>query len=1770
MTPLAGQTGVEATWGGTVGVTSFADIATDGASGMLVFGTTSATIDNQGTITTNVTTDGAMALDVYANGDISISNSGEIFAYSAGIYDVTAINTYSSGGDVLIDNLATGTITATAQDGNAIGILSFATSAGTFSNEGAITATSVHGAAIGVLDQAYNGDATVTNSGSITANATYYQGIAVLASSTNGSASVDNSGSITAFGGEDQSFGIQASGLLGSDIANSGTITVHSTAGSITGALASTYEGDASVSNGATGSIFGYTSGTEDLVGMQADSVDGAASVDNAGFIQLIGRVGQSTVIGMAAYSGTGSTIVNNGYLLAGSYSGATIAAIAVAQTGDASITNGVAGYVRSVGVSFDPYSSSTGLIAQALDGNASVANDGRIVSSSIYGDGAGIRALASGGDASVTNTGDVAVAARLFSNALGLSAVSSTGLATVENTGHLSVQNQILLGRVEDINTIRGLQAFSYAGTTVNNSGIVDVGGAWLAKGIIAVATYGDVVVNNSQTGQLLVRGLNAFGIEAQVTYGDFRASVDNAGSIKVIQTGNCYCSATIPAGTGIAATSLNAAGIDVSNSGSIDVTSQHNSYGIRTMNYFFGGDSVVENSGTIDIFSSGLNSVNFGMLSWSTASNASLVNSGDITIEMAAKENTNYFNVDLAVGMRGVAGAPHNSNTITGNNIPDGAGDALVVNSGAITILAAQAAYGMQADGQYQQAVISNSGDIRLVSEGLHSTGTGVFASAPNSRYAEDYSYNSPNNGAIVDNTGDIWVQAQEGARGIRTFSDNESGAYVSNSGDVTTLAAGGFAYGVLATSFNNLLLTGGTPISSDLVISNSGSISAINHAGTNEDDFRGGVKAMGVLATSFTNNLVVENTGDIVAEATAATCDSAAFAYACFSGATVGSAVGILAASGHGHYHGYYAGDITVVNAGTISASVHSSSSTEMKRYGSYYSGGAFAAGILTVGDYGDIDSTNAGIITVSAKGEGYTPEGQTLEGWATTAAGMMASTYGSLDEDVSEIALTNIGSITVSAEAVYADGTALAIGIGAQHDTFYYDGGYYGIFDGESNGEGIITVTNAGSISVVASVTGEGTGAATANGISAVSVATNGAVNIANDGRIQAVATGPGAVYANGVLGSAVSVATVLGEDSVVVVQATGLSGTAIALSLSGDALSGSNAGILQAEFIGGGDTFGARIASTGAVAFSNSGTINATDADLAVGVQLDSLTATTLVNSGTISAFSGGAGIAVRTGDSTDLIQNTGTLNGAVATQAGNDTLDNAVGALWHATGSSDFGAGIDTVTSAGTILLDNAAISLGDAASFDNAFSSSGLIRVSGDNTLDLGAQNAIAFTNSGIIDFRDGAADDILTLNGDFDGNGTINLDVSGLNSGSDLLYVNGNVVSGSTSKINVALMTLPTTKDANIPLVYVSGDSTASSFALGEVRYDPDQSFLTLTYDTELEAAIDPSNAIADVFSLGMKVSGLSDSGTLAATIAPGAQSLLSSQVGTWRQRMGVIDSFRRGGVAMWARLFQDSGVVSPQHSASNFGQDGNFAFDQRNSGTEVGADFALSDEFSLGLLAAKADGRQHLLGEGQGSSRIEGDSVGAYATWISPSGFYLDGSYRRMSFDAKLNTSVGQIRTSGDADAVSLEAGYAWTLGNGLKVEPQLQYTRITVDDIQALPGRLASFQSEGGDSSRVRAGVMFRQGFASGSAVWTPYASINAVREFDGENSFSINDDFSGRTSADGTNALVEAGLNVDIGRLSVFGGANWQDGGALESIVSGQVGMRFAW
>jgi outer membrane autotransporter protein len=292
---------------------------------------------------------------------------------------------------------------------------------------------------------------------------------------------------------------------------------------------------------------------------------------------------------------------------------------------------------------------------------------------------------------------------------------------------------------------------------------------------------------------------------------------------------------------------------------------------------------------------------------------------------------------------------------------------------------------------------------------------------------------------------------------------------------------------------------------------------------------------------------------------------------------------------------------------------------------------------------------------------------------------------------------------------------------------------------------------------------------------------------------------------------------------------------------------------------------------------------------------------------------------------------------------------------------------------------------------------------------------------------------------------------------------------------------------------------------------------------------------------------------------------------QSLVNTQVGTWRQRAGVIEGLGTHGLGLWARAFKDKGSFSPGHDAEDFGQGGNFDWTQKNSGIELGADLALTAAYSLGELVASSQPDSHLDKPGAGSTDIEADTWGVYGTWISPIGFYVDASYRRMSFDVDMDSVAGPIRSRGDADAFNVEAGRAWTLAGGLLIEPQLQYTRTRVDKLSLVTSSGMSFVADGGDSSRARLGVSLRKsvGDADKGWRWSPSATLSAVREFDGDTDYAINGDFHGGTSVKGTSGLVELGLTARHDGWSLSGGLNWQDGGAVDSVVGGQLSVRYS-
>jgi len=191
------------------------------------------------------------------------------------------------------------------------------------------------------------------------------------------------------------------------------------------------------------------------------------------------------------------------------------------------------------------------------------------------------------------------------------------------------------------------------------------------------------------------------------------------------------------------------------------------------------------------------------------------------------------------------------------------------------------------------------------------------------------------------------------------------------------------------------------------------------------------------------------------------------------------------------------------------------------------------------------------------------------------------------------------------------------------------------------------------------------------------------------------------------------------------------------------------------------------------------------------------------------------------------------------------------------------------------------------------------------------------------------------------------------------------------------------------------------------------------------------------------------------------------------------------------------------------------------------------------------------------------------MDGMTWGAYATWYVPQGFYVDLTHRQMAVDVESTSIAGLLQSRAHTTSKSLEAGYEWAVG-GFNIVPQVQYTRTDVEDIRAIAFDRATFEGHGGTSERGRVGVEFNKTFTAGNLRWTPYGSINAIREFDGEMEYTVGTNFFGSTSTEGTSAMAELGLGVQSGGWGFTIGANWADGGAYKSTVSGQANIRFAW
>jgi outer membrane protein OmpA-like peptidoglycan-associated protein len=165
--------------------------------------------------------------------------------------------------------------------------------------------------------------------------------------------------------------------------------------------------------------------------------------------------------------------------------------------------------------------------------------------------------------------------------------------------------------------------------------------------------------------------------------------------------------------------------------------------------------------------------------------------------------------------------------------------------------------------------------------------------------------------------------------------------------------------------------------------------------------------------------------------------------------------------------------------------------------------------------------------------------------------------------------------------------------------------------------------------------------------------------------------------------------------------------------------------------------------------------------------------------------------------------------------------------------------------------------------------------------------------------------------------------------------------------------------------------------------------------------------------------------------------------------------------------------------------------------------------------------------------------------------------------------MSVDASVDAQfINQSDIDGDATSWNIELGYAFKTASGWEIEPQLQYTRTSVDEFDApLTAPFTTMVLEGGDTTRTRFGVAVRKSFVSGDWTWTPHATLSTVDESDSRMSFIANEQFTGYTDTDGRSTMLELGFDAAKDGWAIFGGVNWMEGGAYDSI-GGQLGVRY--
>lgn len=467
----------------------------------------------------------------------------------------------------------------------------------------------------------------------------------------------------------------------------------------------------------------------------------------------------------------------------------------------------------------------------------------------------------------------------------------------------------------------------------------------------------------------------------------------------------------------------------------------------------------------------------------------------------------------------------------------------------------------------------------------------------------------------------------------------------------------------------------------------------------------------------------------------------------------------------------------------------------------------------------------------------------------------------------------------------------------------------------------------------------------------------------------------------------------------------------------------------------------------------------------------VAIDIDAGAGSTVTNGGTISADDG---LAIDADGGPAVINNTGTIVGRVDLTPSNDVFNN--GGTFDAEGSSDFGAGTDV-------------------------FNNTGVVQVSGPVVLG----GLETFNNAGVIDMQDGAADDSLTFPGAFNGQTgselAVDADLSTDGTPADRLVIGGAATGVTRIKVNNIGSANGVLNPDGVVIVE-AGSATAGAFVL-----DAPLSAGFIDYTLEADAA---SGDLELVGRPGQSVFDLASVGALAQAGWYRSSDLVSDHGG--RLRAEVVGGAQPHGWQVWG-----------QAATSDRSRDNVRSFDAFGVPTTAVAGYdqsAVSIQFGADTLRPTTGGQSYL-GVTFGIDDAEADlgalteldtngwNLGVYGGWFGERAF-VDAVVKYDSFNLDMrNRQIGYAaETDGKSYGAEVKAGYRFGDAD-MYVEPvvTLAYVRTSIDGLSVAGSTLAFDDAK---SMRGKAGV--RIGRATG--IYRPYATIEAVKEFEGDNAMTF--------------------------------------------------------